>query len=58
MEHGKEPLQIGSEEIFSQARKPYLKPTFRSERIFETMALTCGKINSTQQQCKTNKKNS
>jgi hypothetical protein len=26
------------------AKKPYLKPEFRYERAFETMALSCGKI--------------
>ena len=25
-------------------RKPYRKPSFRSEQVFETMALQCGKI--------------
>ena len=40
------------------ARKPYQKPAFRYERVFETMALSCGKIDSTQSQCKFNKKNS
>ena len=39
-------------------KKPYQKPSFRHERIFETMALSCGKINSTQGQCHNNTKNS
>lgn len=42
----------------SLAKKPYVKPGFRCERVFETMALSCGKINSTQPQCGLNKKNS
>lgn len=25
-------------------RRPYLKPTFTSESVFETMALACGKV--------------
>jgi hypothetical protein len=25
-------------------RKPYQKPAFRYERVFETMALSCGKL--------------
>lgn len=33
-------------------RKPYQKPAFRRERVFETMALACGKISSTQAQCR------
>jgi hypothetical protein len=39
-------------------RKPYLKPAFRYERVFETMALSCGKVNTTQFQCRFNRKNS
>ena len=34
------------------ARKPYQKPAYRRERVFETMALACGKISTTQAQCK------
>ena len=30
---------------------PYQKPAFRYERVFETMALACGKITQSQQQC-------
>ena len=41
-----------------QGRKPYHPTTFRSEKVFETMALTCGKISSTQTICKLNRKNS
>jgi hypothetical protein len=39
-----------------KGKKPYHKPAFRHERIFETQALVCGKIvsglnqNCTQQQ--------
>ena len=39
-------------------KKPYQKPAFRYERVFETMALTCGKISPTQGQCHSNRKNS
>jgi hypothetical protein len=42
----------------STGKKPYHKPAFKFERAFETMALTCGKISTTQQQCATNTKNS
>jgi hypothetical protein len=38
------------------AKKPYVKPEFRHEKVFETMALNCGKIQSTQGQCAHNKK--
>jgi hypothetical protein len=40
------------------AKKPYTKPAFRSERVFETSALGCGKVDPTQTQCKINRKNS
>lgn len=39
-------------------KKPYVKPAFIRERAFETMALSCGKVNITQGQCKLNRKNS
>jgi len=39
-------------------RKPYQKPTFLREQVFETMALACGKINPTSGPCKAVKKNS
>ena len=41
-----------------QNRKPYQKPAFQYERVFETAALRCGKMNITQSQCKFNKKTS
>jgi len=39
-------------------KKPYIKPAFRHEQIFETMALACGKLQGTQGQCRKNRKNS
>jgi hypothetical protein len=36
----------------SGKKKPYLKPAFRSEQVFERMALSCGKISPTQSQCR------
>jgi hypothetical protein len=39
-------------------KRAYQKPAFRHERVFETMALACGKINATQGQCRSNRKNS
>jgi len=32
-------------------RKPYSKPSFRSEQVFETLALQCGKISGTSGAC-------
>jgi hypothetical protein len=40
------------------AKRPYVKPAFRHEKVFETMALACGKISSTQFTCRANRKNS
>jgi hypothetical protein len=33
-------------------RRPYLKPEFRHESVFETMALACGKVSGTQSACR------
>jgi hypothetical protein len=33
-------------------KRPYVRPVFRYERVFETMALSCGKIDTTQAQCR------
>jgi len=52
-EHGPEP-----KESKKAGRKPYQKPAFRHERVFETMALACGKIHPNQHQCRVNRKNS
>jgi len=39
-------------------KRPYQKPAFRYERVFERMALSCGKVSPGQLQCSTNRKNS
>lgn len=39
-------------------KKPYQKPAFRHEKVFETLALICGKISATQAGCQASKKNS
>ena len=39
-------------------KKPYQKPGFRYERVFETMALSCGKVSPTEFQCRFNRKTS
>jgi hypothetical protein len=36
----------------------YQKPAFRHESVFETSALTCGKVQNTQSGCHANRKNS
>ncbi|HMH12540.1 MAG TPA: hypothetical protein VK578_05485 [Edaphobacter sp.] len=40
------------------AKKVYHKPEFRFEPVFETRALSCGKVLSTQSQCAHNRKSS
>ena len=44
--------------ITGAARQPYVKPAFRHEKVFETMALACGKISNTQASCRVNRRNS
>ena len=44
--------EIQSLESQSPGKKLYKKPEFRFEKVFETMALACGKIAVTQQNCR------
>ena len=39
-------------------KRPYERPAFRFEGVFETSALACGKANSHQGQCQFNRKTS
>jgi hypothetical protein len=39
------------EAVSDAKKKPYVKPAFRHEKVFETMALSCGKVGHTQHQC-------
>jgi hypothetical protein len=39
-------------------KKPYRKPAFRYERVFETLALACGKIGATVPTCQSTRKSS
>ena len=48
----------GPGEARKVVRKPYRKPAVRHERVFETSALTCGKVSATQGQCQFNRKTS
>jgi hypothetical protein len=36
----------------SGSKKPYQKPDFRFEKVFEVSALSCGKLSATQAQCR------
>jgi hypothetical protein len=42
----------------AKTKRPYSKPDFQHEKVFETMALACGKISPTQAQCRFNRRNS
>jgi hypothetical protein len=37
-------------------KRPYAKPVFQQEKVFETMALACGKVSGTERQCHFNRK--
>jgi hypothetical protein len=37
-------------------KKPYRKPELRFERVFEVMALVCGKVFNTQLSCRGSRK--
>ena len=45
-------------EAHKAVRKPYQKPAVRHQRVFETRALICGKIQQTQSQCAHNRRTS
>jgi hypothetical protein len=42
----------------SKAKRIYEKPALQYERVFETMALACGKVSAAQEQCRFNRKTS
>jgi hypothetical protein len=42
----------------AKPKRPYVKPDFQHEKVFETMALTCGKLGPTQAQCRFNRRTS
>jgi hypothetical protein len=50
--------QGSASEAKSAVKKPYVKPDVRHERVFETMALSCGKVQTTQASCHFNRKTS
>jgi hypothetical protein len=51
----REQQQMGSA---GKDKKLYQKPAFRYERVFETLALSCGKIGATQGLCQVQQKSS
>ena len=52
------PRATNGPEAEPKAKKPYRKPAVRFEKVFETSALTCGKVQTTQSACAHNRKNS
>jgi hypothetical protein len=58
MSHREDDQTVAPPETKPAMKKPYQKPDFLFERVFETRALTCGKVNVTQQQCANNRKSS
>jgi hypothetical protein len=57
--HGDRPAEKqGSGEQSEHKKRRYVKPAFQQEKVFETMALSCGKISATERQCHFNRKNS
>jgi hypothetical protein len=44
--------------LTEKRKRPYEKPAFQHEKVFETMALACGKLSSTERQCRFNRRNS
>jgi hypothetical protein len=54
MNHKNRPTADDEKTLDSQqpGKRPYRKPEFRLEKVFETMALACGKIAATQQTCR------
>jgi len=56
-------MAIGNTELKDEApvqkntaKKPYTKPAFRFERVFETAALSCGKNQPSEFLCRQNRK--
>jgi len=54
------PVSVGEKRQTDEKRlkKPYSKPAFRFERVFETQALACGKLSVTQAHCRFTRKTS
>jgi len=51
-----QPLRAHEKQLNARKdKKPYQKPAFRHERVFETQALSCGKV-ATQGNCQFQRK--
>jgi hypothetical protein len=49
---------ISQVDVQPEGKRAYSKPEFRFESVFETRALSCGKMHATQHQCHFNRKSS
>jgi len=54
----KRPWEGTKKEENRLSKKPYQDPAFRFERVFETMALACGKVEPTNFQCRFHRQSS
>jgi hypothetical protein len=54
----KRPYVHQEKEYDTASKKPYEKPAFSHEKVFETMALACGKVQKGRGNCNKNKRNS
>ncbi len=43
--------QLEPQQESPKRKKPYVKPSFEREQVFETRALVCGKVSRTQASC-------
>lgn len=55
-EKNRPPAENRSAPLEGSGKKKYRKPEFRYERAFETMALSCGKVNPNLRQCQVSSK--
>jgi hypothetical protein len=59
MTNQNEPHSDGSATTLAAGqKKPYVKPSFRYEKVFVTTALSCGKVSFTESNCVHNTKSS
>ena len=46
IDFGSEDRLAKKKKLLTNGKKPYGRPAFQYERVFETMALQCGKMNN------------
>ena len=55
---GQKQQVASADDVNRKGKKHYEKPDVRCEHVFETLALSCGKVQSTQGSCHANRKTS